>query len=84
MDGITLIGLLAAAISTLGFAPQVVKVHRTRMTRDLSLGAYVLLFSGLCLWLIYGLLIGALPIILGNAMACAMSAYIIFMKLKHG
>jgi MtN3 and saliva related transmembrane protein len=84
MDGITLIGLLAAAISTLGFAPQVIKIHRTRMTRDLSLGSYVLLFAGLFLWLIYGLLLGALPIILGNAIACAMAAYIIYMKIKHG
>ena len=84
MDGVTLIGLLAAAISTLGFAPQVIKIQRTRMTRDLSLGSYVLLFSGLSLWLIYGLLLGALPIILGNAVACAMAGYIIYMKLKHG
>jgi len=84
MDGVTLIGLAAAAISTLGFAPQVIKIQRTRMTRDLSLGSYVLLFSGLSLWLIYGLLLGALPIILGNAVACAMAGYIIYMKLKHG
>ncbi len=52
------------------------------MTRDLSLGSYILLFSGLFLWLIYGLLLGALPIILGNAIACAMAAYIIYMKFK--
>ncbi len=84
MDGVTLIGLLAAAISTLGFAPQVIKIHRTRMTRDLSLGSYILLFAGLSLWLIYGLLLGALPIILGNAIACAMAAYIIYMKIKNG
>ena len=84
MDGVTLIGLLAAAVSTLGFAPQVIKIQRTRMTRDLSLGSYVLLFSGLFLWLIYGLLLGALPVILGNAVACAMAGYIIYMKLKHG
>jgi MtN3 and saliva related transmembrane protein len=84
MDGVTLIGLLAAAISTLGFAPQVIKIHRTRMTRDLSLGSYILLFAGLFLWLIYGLLLGALPIILGNAIACAMAAYIIYMKIRHG
>ncbi len=84
MDGVTLLGLLAAAVSTVGFAPQVIKVYRTRMTRDLSLGSYVILFSGLFLWFIYGLLLGAIPIILGNAIACAMAAYIIIMKIKHG
>ena len=67
MDGVTLIGLLAAAISTLGFAPQVIKIHRTRMTRDLSLGSYILLFSGLFLWLIYGLLSGDAPLVAANA-----------------
>jgi hypothetical protein len=34
--------------------------------------------------LIYGLLLCALPIILGNATACAMAAYIIYMKIRHG
>jgi MtN3 and saliva related transmembrane protein len=84
MDGVTLIGLLAAVVSTVGFAPQVIKVHKTRMTRDLSLGSYVILFSGLALWFIYGLLLGDLPIIAGNAIACAMAGYIIYMKIKHG
>ena len=84
MDGVTLIGLLAAVVSTVGFAPQVIKVYRTRMTRDLSLGSYIILLSGLFLWLIYGLLLGNVPIILGNATACSMAAYIIYMKLKHG
>jgi MtN3 and saliva related transmembrane protein len=84
MDGVTFIGLLAAVVSTVGFAPQVIKVYRTRMTRDLSLGSFIILFSGLFLWLIYGLLLGNLPIIVGNATACAMSVYIIYMKLKHG
>jgi MtN3 and saliva related transmembrane protein len=84
MDGVTLIGLLAAVVSTVGFAPQVIKVYKTRMTRDLSLGSYVILFSGLFLWFIYGLLLGDLPIISGNAIACAMAGYIIYMKIKHG
>jgi MtN3 and saliva related transmembrane protein len=84
MDGVTIIGLLAAVVSTVGFAPQVIKVYRTRMTRDLSLGSYIILFSGLALWFIYGLLLGDVPIISGNAIACAMAAYIIYMKIKHG
>ncbi|HTZ40818.1 MAG TPA: SemiSWEET transporter [Syntrophales bacterium] len=84
MDIVTLIGLLAAAVSTVGFAPQVIKVYRTRMTRDLSLGSFAILFTGLFLWLIYGLLLGSLPIILGNATGCVMAAYIVYMKIKHG
>ena len=83
MDGVTLIGLLAAVVSTVGFAPQVIKVYRTRMTRDLSLGLYIILLW-VFLWLIYGLLLGNLPIILGNGTACSMAAYIIFMKIRHG
>jgi MtN3 and saliva related transmembrane protein len=84
MDGVTFIGMLAAVVSTVGFAPQVIKVYRTRMTRDLSLGSFIILFSGLSLWLIYGLLLDNLPIIAGNATACAMAAYIIVMKIRHG
>ncbi|MCK9276274.1 MAG: SemiSWEET transporter [Syntrophales bacterium] len=84
MDTATFIGLVAAALSSLSMAPQVIKIFKTKKTHDLSLGAFSVLASGLFLWFVYGILIGELPVIAGNALGLSMVVYIIIMKLRHG
>jgi MtN3 and saliva related transmembrane protein len=83
MNIVTAIGLLAAACSTLAFIPQAIKTLRTKNTRDLSLGMYVLIVSGTTLWLTYGLLLGDTPIILANSCILVFSVLILVMKVKH-
>jgi len=84
MNGTTIIGLWAALLTMLAMAPQVIKVYRTKKTRDLSLGTFTTLAVGLILWLIYGLLMKAVPIIIGNAVGFVMVMYLVIMKIKHG
>jgi MtN3 and saliva related transmembrane protein len=79
-----LIGFLAALLSALSMAPQVVKVYRTKKTEDLSLWAFSVLSSGLLLWLIYGILIQSPPVIIGNTVGCGFSLYIVYMKIRYG
>ena len=80
----TIIGFLAAIISSVSMMPQVIKVHVTKKTDDLSLGAFSVLATGLFLWLIYGILIRELPVILGNAFGLSLTLYIVIMKIRHG
>jgi MtN3 and saliva related transmembrane protein len=79
-----LIGLAAACCTTLAYAPQAIKTWRTRQTRDISLGMFVLMVTGVALWLIYGLLIGDLPLILANLVTLSLSGTILVLKLRHG
>lgn len=60
---VTLIGLAAAVLTTFAFLPQVIKTWRTKSTADISLGTFSALCIGISLRLIYGLLIGDLPLI---------------------
>jgi MtN3 and saliva related transmembrane protein len=78
------IGYLATGITILSFIPQVVRVWRTRQTRDLSMGAFALLASGALLWFAYGLLTGDLPVIVTNASVGAMVIAIVVAKLRYG
>ncbi|HKJ94258.1 MAG TPA: SemiSWEET transporter [Gammaproteobacteria bacterium] len=80
----TLIGLLAAFLTSLAFLPQVVKTIRTRATADLSLGMYAVFTTGVALWLLYGLLVADKPIIVANAFTLVLSATVLTMKLRHG
>jgi MtN3 and saliva related transmembrane protein len=68
----------------LAFAPQFVKVWRTRSTEDISLGMFLVLVLGVALWLLYGLLSGDGPLIASNAITLVLAGAILFMKLKYG
>ena len=66
IDQNELIGFIAAACTTFAFLPQVIKVWKTKQTKDLSLRMYTIMFIGICLWFVYGLRINSLSIILAN------------------
>lgn len=79
-----IIGLAAAALTTISFIPQVWRSLHTRDTRSLSLGMYVVFTLGIALWLIYGLLIGDLPVMLANAITLLLAAIVLILKLRYG
>jgi MtN3 and saliva related transmembrane protein len=83
MNFITLMGLAAAACTTISFVPQAFKTIRSRHTKDLSLGMYFILNIGLIFWLIYGILRNDLPIILANALTLALTIIILGLKVKY-
>jgi MtN3 and saliva related transmembrane protein len=80
----TLIGLLAAACTTGSFLPQVIRAWRTRSTRDVSALMFILLVTGNALWLLYGALIGDLPLVVANLITITLVAIILVLKLRYG
>jgi MtN3 and saliva related transmembrane protein len=84
MDKITIIGLIAASLTTMSFVPQAIQVIRTRDTKGLSLTMYILFTCGIILWLTYGILIWDMPIILCNTITLVLALTILSMKIKHG
>ncbi|CCQ72118.1 SemiSWEET transporter [Magnetospira sp. QH-2] len=83
-DPVSLVGFAAAACTTLAFLPQVIKTWRTRSTEDISLIMFLVLCTGIGLWLIYGLLTGDHPLILANGVTLVLAGIILFFKLRHG
>ena len=84
LNWVTVIGLIAAGCTTFSFVPQVLKIIKTRRTEDISLLMYAVLTTGLFLWLLYGLIIGDVPLILANAISFSLSTVVLILKLKHG
>jgi MtN3 and saliva related transmembrane protein len=78
----TLVGSVAAILTTIAFIPQVIKVWKTRSARDVSLGMYALFTTGVALWLAYGLMIGSGPVIVANAMTLLLAGAVLVMKLR--
>jgi len=81
---IDVIGAGGAALTTLCWLPQALKVVREKETRALSLPATAAFTLGVGLWLIYGLAINDWPLIGSNAITLALMAVILAMKLRYG
>lgn len=79
-----LVGYCAAVLTTCAFLPQAWLTFRTRDVRGISLGMYGIFTLGVALWLLYGLLLGAWPIVLANAVTLVLAAAILCMKLVYG
>lgn len=79
-----MLGLTAGVLTTLSFLPQVLKAWQSRSTRDISLGMFSMFCTGVFLWVVYGFLVGDLPVIAANVVTFLLAATILFLKLRHG
>jgi len=79
-----LIGYLAALLTTLSFVPQAWHTFRTRDVRGISLGMYSVFTVGVALWLVYGVLLAAWPIVVANGVTLSLALTILVMKLRYG
>jgi MtN3 and saliva related transmembrane protein len=78
------VGLIAGAMTTLSFLPQVLKAWKSKETKDLSLIMYLVLCTGVFMWLVYGLLIDSPSIIIANAVTFVLVLAVLVMKLRFG
>lgn len=83
MDLTGAVGAAAALLTTLAFVPQVVKTLKTRHTRDISLGMWLLFSAGVALWLVYGVLMAAWPVIAANAATLVLALIVLSVKIAN-
>ncbi|WP_246728372.1 SemiSWEET transporter [Microvirga terricola] len=84
MPALEILGFVAAVLTTLCWLPQALRTLRTKDTKSLSLVTQSSLTLGVGLWLIYGILLGNLPLILANAVTFVLVVLILAMKLRYG
>ena len=78
-----IIGYLAATLTTASFVPQAWHTFRTKDVSGISLGMYSAFTLGVTLWLIYGCLLGAWPVVAANAVTLSLAGLILTMKLRY-
>jgi MtN3 and saliva related transmembrane protein len=78
-----LIGTLAAVLTTASFLPQALHTFRTKDVSGVSLGMYSVFTAGVAMWLVYGLLLQAWPVVLSNLVTLGLASAILFMKLRY-
>lgn len=80
----TIIGILAATLTTFSFIPQIVRSLRTRSVKDVSPITLFQLSAGVLLWMVYGIYRKDPIIILANAVTLISLSILIFLYFKYG
>ncbi|PIT77193.1 SemiSWEET transporter [Limnohabitans sp. G3-2] len=83
MNLIDWVGSLAAILTTVSFVPQAWHTFRSRDVSGISLSMYSLFTLGVALWLVYGILLMAWPIIIANSITTSLALMILVMKLRY-
>jgi MtN3 and saliva related transmembrane protein len=77
-----LIGFLAGALTTAAFVPQVLKSWRTRSVDDLSISMLLMFNLGVVLWIAYGWMVGAMPVVAANLVTLLLTISLLFLKVS--
>lgn len=77
-------GYGAAGIGIVMFLPQAIQCWKTKNTKAVSLLTFSLLAFASVLWLVYGILLKAVPIMLVNSVILLLSLFILSLKRKYG
>ncbi len=80
----TTVGLVAGTLTSIAAIPQVIKTLKTRHVRDISIWQPLLLAFGVALWMVYGILIGDMPLIVANITPLICNAVLTGMKIRYG
>jgi len=73
-------GLIAGAITSIGFIPQLVRGYRTKKLDDVSYYMPTILTVGMALWFVYGAFSEAVAIMVANAFGVGCCLALIIMK----
>jgi len=77
-----IVGTAAALCSISSFAPQIIKIWKARDASAVSLRTYSLTVTCFALWVGYGVLTTAWPVIVANACALVMAMGVLVMKWR--
>ncbi len=83
LTNLEILGLIAGAITSIGYLPQIYRGYKTKKLDDVSYFMPVILALGMSIWLIYGIILSALAVIVANIFGIACSILLIIMKNKY-
>jgi len=78
-----MIGYIAGALTTIAFAPQLLKALTTKSTKDVSLMMLLCSTSGMVLWLFHGILVNDPAIIVANSVSVVLASLLLGLKVKN-
>jgi MtN3 and saliva related transmembrane protein len=78
-----LVGYAATVVGTSVMVPQVVRILKTKKTNDLSLAMTSFYVANCVLWLTYGWLLKATPVMVANGIGLAIGIFQLALKMRY-
>jgi MtN3 and saliva related transmembrane protein len=82
MTSIDMLGYAAGFLTTFSAAPQLYHSYTTKDVSGIAFKFQLMLLSGLALWALYGIMIGAVPVIIFNLIGFSLWLPIFGMKIN--
>ncbi len=79
----TIIGIIAATLTTSSFIPQLIKAYRSKRLDDVSPYLMLLFSNGALLWLLYGIYRNDPVIITSNIFALILNLILLYMRVRY-
>ncbi len=79
---INVIGTGAALCTITSFVPQIIKIIRERDASSVSLRMYALTVCAFSLWIIYGVMLGAWPLVAANSISLTLAVTALVCKWR--
>lgn len=83
MDSASILGSAAGALTTIAFVPQIIKIWKTKSTKDISFIMLMAFCFGIFLWMIYGIILHSMPVIIANLIGLVLGLIILILKIKY-
>ncbi len=78
-----MIGYIAGALTTVAFAPQLLRALTTKSTKDVSLMMLLCSTSGMLLWMLHGIVVKDSALIAANSISFVLTSLLLGLKLKN-
>ena len=82
MTAIDILGMTAGSITAITFLPQVIKTWKTKSAGDISMLMFTFATISVIMWLVYGIILKALPIIYTNSLVLMNSLIMLYFKFR--
>lgn len=78
------LGLVAGLFTTFAVVPQIMHVYKLKSAREISAIFTSALLIGVIIWLVYGIVLGLIPLIVWNAIGAVLNGWLLLAKLRYG
>jgi len=80
LTALEIFGLIAGAVTSMGFLPQLVRGYKRKKLDDVSYYMPIILAIGMTMWFVYGILSEAIAVIIANTFGVICCITLIILK----
>jgi MtN3 and saliva related transmembrane protein len=79
-----ILGFIAGGLGVFAALPQIIKIIKTKKTRDISFSMYVIQNIATAIWLTFGIITNQISLIIINIIFQILNLTILILKIKNG